>query len=161
MNKVCKEANSRSFPNLGSVGMLVPSEVVLYETYLTIADVEQVTGLKNIRQIPFHPDRFLGSDLNFVSEDDCKILSVEFSSASQYKTYKDFVPKNFKSALDGTGEEAFIGPDIEDQAPYLLVFRQGIYTVSMTAATTCNAQENRLTIDQLINIGNLIAKRLI
>ncbi len=58
MNKVCKEANSRSFPNLGSVGMLVPSEVVLYETYLTIADVEQVTGLKNIRQIPFHRTDF-------------------------------------------------------------------------------------------------------
>ena len=161
MNREYRTANSSSFPNLRSVGMLVPSEVSLYDTYLTVVDVEQVTGLKGVKQIPFHPDRFLGSDLNFVAGDECKILSVEFSTASHYKTYKDFVPKNFKAALDGIGEEAFVGPNIENQMPYLLVFRQGSYAVSLTAATTCDTQRNRLTIDQLVRIGKIIAKRLI
>lgn len=149
-----------SFPAFGTAGMLIPSEIGLFETYLTVADVEQVTGFKGVRQIPFHPDRFLGSDLNFVTDEGDKILSVEFSKASQYNTYRVFVPKNFKTSLQGIGEEAFVGPDIEDQVPYLLVFRKGNYAVSLTAATTSDTRRNMLTIDQLACIGKIIAGRL-
>jgi hypothetical protein len=108
----------------------------------------------------FNPLRFLGSDLNFVTSNGNKILSVEFSNVRHYNTYKVFVPKNIKTLLHDIGEEAFAGPDIENQTPYMLVFRQGKYAVSLTAATTCDAQKNMLSLDQLVGIGKIIAKRV-
>lgn len=131
-----------------------------HEVLLTVADVEQVTGLKGITLVPFNPARFLGSDLNFVAADGRKILSVEFAKAGQFETYKVLVPKNYKSEIPGVGQEAFMGPDIADQAPYLLVFRQDGYTVALTVATTSDTRKNMLTIEQLLSLGKTIASRL-
>jgi hypothetical protein len=160
MNREHIPVSMLTFPNFNSSGISLSSDTGEYDGYLTVADVEQVSGLKGVKQIRFNPLRFLGSDLNFVTSDGNKILSVEFSNVRHYKTYKVFVPKNVKTLLQDIGEEAFTGPDIENQMPYLLVFRQGDYAVSLTAATTCDSQKNMLTLEQLIRIGKIIAKRI-
>lgn len=160
MNKEYIPVSLISFPSFNSSGMPVSSDTEQYDAYLTVADVEQVTGLTGVKRIRFNPLRFLGSDLNFVTSDGNKILSVEFSNVCHYNTYKVFVPKNIKTLLQDIGEEAFAGPDIENQTPYLLVFRQGEYAISLTAATTCDAQKNMLSLDQLVGIGKIIAKRV-
>jgi hypothetical protein len=149
-----------SFQSFNASGMPLPSDTECYGTYLTVADVEQVTGLRGLKQVQFNPLHFLGSDLNFVASDGSKILSIEFSNARHYNTYKLFVPKNMKILLQGIGEEAFVGPDLENQMPYLLVFRQGDYAISLTTATTGDAQKNMLSIEQLISIGKIISTRL-
>jgi hypothetical protein len=149
-----------TFPSYNTSGISLSSDTGQYDAYLSVADVEQVSGLKRVKQIQFNPLRFMGSDLNFVTSDGNKILSVEFSNVRHYNTYKVFVPKNVKTLLQDIGEEAFTGPDIENQMPYLLVFRQGSYAVSLTAATTCDTQKNMLTIEQLVSIGRIIAKRI-
>jgi hypothetical protein len=160
MNRERISMRTIPFPNFSVNGMPLSSDSGSYDTYLTITDVEKVTGLTGLKQVQFNPLRFLGSDLNFVASDGSKILSVEFSNARRYNTYKVFVPKNIKILLQAVGEEAFVGPDIENQVPYLLVFRQGNYAISLTAATTCDAQKNMLTLEQLISIGKIIASRL-
>ena len=131
-----------------------------YEKYLTIEDVNRVTGLKVVWQVPYHPEEFLGSDLNFVSEQGEKILCVAFSKAGLYDTYRSTVPKNFKTQVKNLGEEALIGPDIEGREPFMLVFRKGDHAVSLTTATTMDPTRNLLTVDQLITIGGIIASRL-
>ncbi len=148
------------FPSFNASGMPLASDSGSYDAYLTVADVEQVTGLTGVKQVQFNPLQFLGSDLNFVANDGSKILSVEFSNVRHYNTYKVFVPKNIKILLHEIGDEAFVGPDIENRMPYLLVFRQGNYAISLTAATTCDAKKNMLTLEQLISIGKIIATRL-
>lgn len=160
MNREHIPASLKPFPSFTNSGMPLPADTGLYDAYLTVADVEQVTGLTGVKKIQFNPLRFLGSDLNFVTSDGNKILSVEFSNVRHYNTYKVFVPKNIKALLQDIGEEAFTGPDIENQMPYLLVFRQGNFAVSLTAATTCDSQKNMLTIEQLAGIGKIIAKRV-
>ena len=152
--------SSIAIPGFNTYGMPRAVDTVLYDSYLSVADVERETGLTGVKKIQFNPLRFLGSDLNFVTSDGNKILSVEFSNVCHYNTYKIFVPKNIKILLQDIGEEAFAGPDIENQVPYLLVFRQGDYAVSLTAATTSDSQKNMLTLDQLVGIGKIIASRL-
>jgi hypothetical protein len=159
MNRERISMRTIPFPNFGVNGMPLSSDSGSYDTYLTISDVEKVTGLTGLKQVQFNPLRFLGSDLNFVASDGSKILSVEFSHASRYNTYKVFEPKNIKILLQDIGEEAFVGPDIENQVPYQLVFRQGNYAISLTAAT-CDAKKNMLTLEQLISIGKIVASRV-
>jgi len=131
-----------------------------YEKYLTIDDVKRVTGLKAVWQVPFHPEEFLGSDLNFVNEHGEKILCVSFSKAGLYNTFRSAVPKNIKTSVKDLGEEAFIGPDIDGREPFMLVLRKGDHAVSLTTATTAESNKNLLTVDELIAIGGIIASRL-
>ena len=160
MNREQIPISSTTFPGFNAYDMPTVKDAVVYDAYLTVSDVERVTGLTGVKKIQFNPLRFLGSDLNFVTSDGIKILSVEFSNVCHYNTYKVFVPKNIKVLLQDIGEEAFAGPDIENQTPYLLVFRQGDYAVSLTAATTGDSRKNMLTLDQLVVIGKIISARL-
>jgi hypothetical protein len=159
------DRKDRSFPDrfraqYDSPGMYGISKTSPYEKYLTVEDVKRVTGLKVVWQVPFHPEEFLGSDLNFVNEQGEKILCIAFSKAGLYNTYRSTVPKYFKTPVKDLGEEAFIGPDIEGREPFMLVFRKGDHAVSLTTATTRDANRNLLTVDQLITIGGIIASRL-
>jgi hypothetical protein len=147
----------RSYESPALYGMPTTSP---YEMYLTIEDVKRVTGLKAVRQVPFHPEEFLGSDLNFVNEQGEKVLCVTFSRAGLYDTYRSTVPKYFKTPVSDVGEEAFLGPDMESREPFMLVFRKGDHAVSLTTAPTNDASRNLLTAEQLVAIGAIIASRL-
>jgi hypothetical protein len=131
-----------------------------YEKYLTIEDVKRVTGLITVWQVPFHPQEFLGSDLNFVNEQGDKILCVTFSREGMYDTYRSMVPKYFKTPVKDIGEEAFLGPDREDREPFMLVFRKGNHAVSLTTTPANDAKRNLLTAGELAAIGGIIASRL-
>jgi hypothetical protein len=148
---------SRHYDSPALYGM---SKTSPYEKYLTVEDVKHVTGLKAVWQVPFHPEEFLGSDLNFVNEQGEKILCIAFSKAGLYDTYRSTVPKYFKTPVKDLGEEAFIGPDTEGREPFMLVFRKGDHAVSLTTAATMDAHRNLLTVDELIAIGVIIASRL-
>jgi hypothetical protein len=131
-----------------------------YEVYLTVEDVKRVTGLKAVWKVPFHPEEFLGSDLNFVNEQGEKVLCIAFAKAGLYHTYRSTVPKYFKTPVKDLGEEAFIGPDIEGREPFMLVFRKGDHAVSLTTAPAKDPNRNLLTADELIAIADIIASRL-
>src|SRR5512142_312592 len=51
-----------------SYGMSGTSTTSPYNKYLRIEDIKYVTGLRDVRQVEFHPAQFLGCDLNFVNE---------------------------------------------------------------------------------------------
>lgn len=148
---------SEPFENHGMSGTSTSSP---YERYLTIEDIKYVTGLRDIRQVSFHPAEFLGGDLNFVNELGGKILCVAFFRAGLYDTYCSAVPKSLKTPVNDVGEEAFLVLDLNGQVPFMLVFRMGNHAVSLTTATTKEAKSNLLTVDALITIGNIIASRL-
>jgi hypothetical protein len=148
---------SRHFDSHGMLGRSTSSP---YERYLTADDVKYVTGLRDVRQVPFHPAEFLGGDLNFVNESGDKILCVAFFRAGLYDTYRYTVPKNLKTPVEFVGDEAFLGPDSIGGEPFMLVFRIGDHTVSMTTAVAKDKKRNLLAVDELITIGNIIASRL-
>ncbi len=143
-----------------SLGMYLAADAKLFEKLLTVSDVESVTGFTGVRQVPFNPANFLGSDLNFVTRDSRKILSVEFSEKGQFNAYRGALPSNFKTPLTGIGQEAFLGRDVANRSPYLLVFSKGEYAVSLTAAATQDSRHNMLNADQLTLLARIIAERL-
>lgn len=129
-----------------------------FKTFLTVEDVERISGLKRIRQIPFHPMLFLGSELNFVSESGHKILCVDFFEAKQFGIYKRMSSRSSLALFNGLGDEACAGHDPIDNSS-LLLFRKGDNAVLMNSVAAEHASAG-LNLEQLIQIGEVVAARL-
>jgi hypothetical protein len=125
-----------------------------YAKYLTVADIERVTGLKGVNLVPKTPDS--DDDLTFASQDGKVILAASFLPASAFagaKSSKD----GMKSPLPGVGEEAFVGPT--SGSLYILVFRKAAYTVIISTDPEGNARAH-IPIEKLTEIAKIVAARL-
>jgi hypothetical protein len=71
---------------LGSFGAAMVSGTPQYAKYLTVADIERVTGLKGVKLVPKTPDS--DDDLTFSSQDGKVILAVSFLPASTFAAAK-------------------------------------------------------------------------
>lgn len=129
-----------------------------YDRYLSVVDVQRLTGLQGVKQVPRDPSKGAGGDLNFAVGNDRLILMVLFSGVSNYepsKAQKGY----FKSAVAGVGEAAFCGPAADPQ--YILVFKKKTYCVSVSTYFNFGAKPpTMLTMDQLIAIAKLVASRI-
>lgn len=126
-----------------------------YLKYLGTADVEKVTELKGIRIVPNSPDA--DGDLNFVRADGQLILSASFYASSAYGEAKSS-KTGFKSAIQGVGEDAFVGP--ADAPPlFILAFRKGIYAVVLNTELD-DSNKPILSMEQLIAIAKIMASRI-
>jgi len=139
--------------------MLFRNENDDFTGFLTVEDVERISGCKRIRRIEFDPTKFLGSELNFVSESGKKLLCVDFFSAAQFGTYKKISPPNLMVSLQDIGDEACAGQDPVDHSSVLL-FRKGKHTVFMNTAAEDKIKSGTLNLDQLIQIGKVVASRI-
>jgi hypothetical protein len=92
--------------------------------YLTVQDVEKITGLQGVKIVPPNASKGAGGDLNFADKDGKLILMVNRSLSSdmfysQTKNMKDTV----KEEIQGVGDAAFIGPP--GNYPYFVAFKKG------------------------------------
>jgi len=130
-----------------------------YNKLLTVTDIQKVTGLSGVKQVPRNPQKGAGGHLNFARADNQMILIAIFLPVSQYGAYKsekDMV----KSTVQGVGEEAFIGPGVMDPQ-YMLAFKKGNYCVAIsTFVDVENPDKTTLTMDQVIAIGKIVAGRI-
>lgn len=122
--------------------------------YLTVQDVEKITGLHGVKIVPPDASKGAGGDLNFAKQDGTLILMVNrnlYSDMlySQLKNMKDTVKEDIK----GVGDAAFIGPP--GNYPYFLAFKKG--KGSGSASAFLGFTGPLLTIDQLKKVAQLIA----
>lgn len=126
-----------------------------YANFLTVPDIEKVTGLKGVAPTPKTADA--DGDLNFATKDGKLLLSVSFLPSSAYagaRSSKD----GFKNTISGLGEEAFVGP--AGTSPlFILVFRKAAYTVVLNTELE-NEKQSRIPIDQLTALAKIIASRM-
>jgi hypothetical protein len=92
--------------------------------YLTVQDVEKITGLQGVKLVPPDPSKGAGGDLNFANKDGKLILMVNRNLSSdmfysQTKNMKGAV----KEDIQGVGDAAFIGPP--GNYPYFVAFKKG------------------------------------
>jgi hypothetical protein len=139
--------------------MLRNTESKDFGLFLTIEDVEKVSGFTNVRKIPFDPVRFLGSELNFVSDSGKKLLSVDFFSASQFDAYKKITASHSLEILTGVGDEACAGEDPVDRSP-ILIFKKGQHAVVMNTSAENITSPKQIDLKQLIAIGKIVASRI-
>jgi hypothetical protein len=130
-----------------------------YAKYLTAADIEKVSGIAGIKAVGLDPMRGFGGDLNFAKPDGKMVVTAKFYDANWYagsKQNKDQI----KAMVPDIGDEAYIGPGFMDPQ-YTLTFLKGQQCVFLsTALVAGDPITTALTLDQLKEIGKLIASRL-
>jgi hypothetical protein len=123
--------------------------------YLTVQDVEKITGLQGIKLVPRDPSKGAGGDLNFANKDGKLILMVQrmLSSDALYSQNKE-MKGTVKADIEGVGDAAFTGPAGDLQ--YFVIFKKG--KGSGTAATFLTITGGTLLpLDQVKKVAQQIA----
>jgi hypothetical protein len=141
--------------NFGLVPVVVAQAPV--EKYLAATDIEKVTGMKGVRLIPRGSVAGASGDLNFADASGELVLMVQFTEARNYAGFKS---KYAKGAIAGVGEEAIQGAIMPGMPANLLAFRKGTHCVVLTAFADFVKNRVYMTMDQLTELGKLIASRL-
>jgi hypothetical protein len=127
--------------------------------YLTAADVEKISGMAGITAVGRNPMKGFSGDLNFAKADGKMVVTAKFYDANWYAGSKRNT-EQIKAMVPDIGDEAYIGPGFMDPQ-YTLVLLKGQQCVFLsTALVPGNPVTTVLTIDQLKEIGKLIASRL-
>jgi hypothetical protein len=141
--------------------LALSASVVLSQTkaapgapYLTVRDVEKITGLHGVKLVPPDPSKGAGGDLNFAKQDGTLLLMVNRSLSSdmfysQTKNMKGAV----KEDIQGVGDAAFIGPP--GNYPYYVAFKKG--KGSGTVSAFLGFTGPLLPMDQLKKVAQQIA----
>jgi hypothetical protein len=122
--------------------------------YLTVQDVEKITGLHGVKLVPPDPSKGAGGDLNFADKDGKLILMVNRNLSSdvlysQTKNMKDTV----KAEISGVGDAAFTGP--AGMLQYFVSFKKG--KGSGTVSTFLTFTGTLLPMDQVKKVAQQIA----
>jgi len=121
--------------------------------YLTVQDVEKITGLHGVKLVPPDASKGAGGDLNFADKDGKLILMVNRNLSSdmfysQTKKMKDTV----KADITGLGDAAFIGP--AGTLQYFVSFKKG--KGSGTVSTFLTFTGTVLPMDQVKKVAQQI-----
>jgi len=137
----------RSTPTKKATSETTSESTNPYAKYLTVADVERITGLSSIQQ---NLEPYV---LHFLRSDGQEILKVGFRG----KGYIDYFKDDDKySPVKGIGSKALVGTP---QLPIQLLFVKGEYCVELTTFPEVGLKLF-LSVDQLTSIAQLIASRL-
>ena len=122
--------------------------------YLTVQDVEKITGLHGVKLVPANPAKGAGGDLNFADKDGKLILMVNrnlFSDMlyTQTRNMKGTV----KEDIQEVGDAAFTGP--AGNLQYFVSFKKG--KGSGSVATFLTFTGTLLPIDQVKKVAQQIA----
>jgi len=142
-------------------GLVLSASTALSQTkaasgaqYLTVQDVEKITGLHGIKLVPADPSKGAGGDLNFANKDGDLILMVQrmLSSDALYSQTRR-MKGTVKADIAGVGDAAFTGPAGDPQ--YFVSFKKG--NGSGSAATFLSFSGPRLPLDQVKKVARQIA----
>jgi hypothetical protein len=122
--------------------------------YLTVQDVEKITGLHGVKLVPPNPSKGAGGDLNFADKDGKLILMVNrnLSSDMLYSQTKN-MKGTVKADIQGVGDAAFAGP--AGALQHFVSFKKG--KGSGTASTFLTFTGTLLPMDQVKKVAQQIA----
>ncbi len=126
---------------------------------LTAQDIEEVTGIQEIKSVPKNPQMGAGGDLNFAQQDGTIILIAMIQDSSMYDIWKN-QEGYFHASVPDLGDEAFEGPGFGEHR-YILFFRKGKKAFSLSSFFNMGAGGvPYLSQDQLRQLANIIISRL-
>jgi hypothetical protein len=135
-----------------------------FDRIISPADVEQITGLSGIKQVPRAPlDKFRNGDLNFSLANGQPVLMIQFRPVRVYDTNVFDYLKNdagyYKAPVQGIGDQAFTSPAFAPQ--FSVNFRKGhLFAVVTTHVDPNNKNRTVLNIDHLIALAKLVSSRM-
>ncbi len=135
-----------------------------FDNIITAADVEQITGMAGVKQVPRQPlDKFRNGDLNFALASGEPVLMVQFRPVQVFDTnvfeYLRTDSGYYKAPLRGIGEQAFTSPAFAPQ--FAVNFRKGhLFAVVTTHVDPRDHSKTVLKMDHLVTLAKLIASRM-
>jgi hypothetical protein len=122
--------------------------------YLTVQDVEKITGHQGVKIVPPDPSKGAGGDLNFADKDGNLLLMVNRNLSSdmfysQTKNTKGAV----KADISGVGDAAFTGP--AGNLQYFISFKKGKGSGTVSSFLTFTGA--KVPLDQLKKVAQLMA----
>jgi hypothetical protein len=131
-----------------------------YEKLLTTADVEQVSGLKGVKVVPYNPQIGAGGKLNFAVDGDKLVLAVMVQDESMFNRWKE--DKNLNAAeVPGLGDKAFKGIANSDMyTPNVTFLKSGQSIQLFTFFNLNNDMKPYMNHDQLIQLAKIISGRM-
>lgn len=152
--------NSRSFLFLSVMFIMcfgTAAQAETFDKYLSAADIEKVTGFKEVMLSKSSQQGSAGS-LQFKNKDGKVILLVRFNSPSFYNKAEATKLGQIKGEIKGIGEDAYYGPNVA--TPYMLSFKKNKLYVELTAYINSKDVMPFLTMEQLKALGKIIASRI-
>ena len=121
--------------------------------YLTVQDVEKITGLRGVKLVPPDPSKGAGGDLNFADKNGTLILMVNrmLNSDMLYSQTKN-MKGSVKADISGIGDAAFTGP--AGTLQYFVSFKKG--KGSGTVSTFLTFTGTQLPQDQVKKVAQQI-----
>ncbi len=119
-----------------------------YAKYLTVDDVERITGLSGIQR------KLEPSILHFLRSDEKEILQVKFSAKEYFNNFRE---DDKYGPISGIGDAALIGTP---QLPIQLLFIRGQYCIEITTFPE-EGLKLFLSLDQMKIAANCISSRLL
>ena len=122
--------------------------------YLTVQDIEKITGLHGVKLVPRDPSKGAGGDLNFADKDGKLILMVNrmLNSDMLYSQTKN-MKGSVEADISGVGDAAFTGP--AGNLQYFISFKKG--KGSCSVATFLSFTGTLLPMDQVKKVAQLVA----
>jgi hypothetical protein len=127
--------------------------------YLTVADVEKVSGETGLKLIDYDPSIGAGGDLNFAKSDNTMFLLAQIQNKSTvwdaWKKQTGF----FNEAIPGVGDEAYNGPKGMGVI-YVLFFYKGNTAFSLSSFFNLTGDgKPYFTQEQLIELAKIMVSR--
>ncbi len=153
--------------NMKGLGRLVVLSMIVAVTasaqkptgpYITVQDIEKVTGLKGVHLVPYDASKGAGGEFNFANNNGELILMAQKMAGRKMYESNKLQKSNVKELVPGLGDEAFIGPP--GNSPYFLFCRKGDTSVSLATYIGSDWKTTRLTIEQVIALAKIIASRI-
>jgi hypothetical protein len=142
-------------------GFAAAQQPTKYEKYLTAADIEKATGLKNIKLTESRASSSTGS-LEFRDMEGSRVLTAKFYKVVNYKKEEEKKGGMVKGEIKGIGEDAYYGPNID--LPYILTFKKKEFCVVLATIINNDASGSKfvlfVSMEQLKAIAKIIDSRI-
>ena len=133
---------------------MVAAPHVVTAAELTVADVELVSGLKNVKEVAKGSIPGAGGNVNFARADGTLLVLVTIAASSDYSEAVKMFDK--RTQVSGVGEEAFIPAD----APWALYARSGSKFVGIGGGLDPKSGMPILSTAQIQQLAKIVFSRL-
>jgi hypothetical protein len=152
----------KAIVTLGLVLLIILASPVAAQTsaskYITVQDIEKLTGLKGLKEVPYDPKKGAGGDLNFADKDGNMVLMTQKSASLMFYDPTKVPKKYVKGDLTGIGDAAFYGP--ADPPQYYINFKKGSRSGAVATFLNFKTGKTYLSMDQLKEVAKFVVGKL-
>ena len=134
-------------------------EVAEKSDYLTVADVEKVSGVQGIQLVDYDPSIGAGGDINFALSDKTMFLLAQIQPESLFEQWRE-QENFFHEPIPSLGDEAYSGPGLFEYQ-YIVYCLKKPYAIAVSSFFDDSGDgKPYFTQEQLIELVEIILSRM-